>query len=320
LPSGSPLAPRLPDFIIGGAPKCGTSSLHAMLACSPDIGIPDGELHFFDADDPATHPDFFRRRKGSLEVFDPDDRGGPLFRGYAARFEPFRERRLIGEDSTTYLFSPAACARIKRLLPDTKLIFMLRDPVARAYSQYWHQVASGRLTGSFEQAIVESPAIVGRSSYLRPLSHYLDVFGANKVKVILCEDLAKDSQAVIDEAADFLQIDRFVVPRERAWVNRAAYPARPGLTLAINRVGRRISPWRYRTLLNVRSGPKDRALSGIEWTWRKAASLLLTQRAAPPMQPPTRDYLSRHLSESNRGLSQLLGRDLSSVWESFSEG
>ncbi len=61
---------RYPDFIIGGAPKCGTTSLHFILDQHPRIGLPDDEIHYFDADDPITHPDFFFHERGELIHYD----------------------------------------------------------------------------------------------------------------------------------------------------------------------------------------------------------------------------------------------------------
>ena len=131
---------RLPDFIIGGAPKCGTTSLHFILAQNPAVGIPEDEVHFFDADDPIGHPDFLFGRPGGLDWYDPCPGNVESLAWYASRFADFTDKPMIGEDSTIYLQSEVAAARIAETLPEVRLIFMLRDPVKRAYSQYWHLV------------------------------------------------------------------------------------------------------------------------------------------------------------------------------------
>ncbi len=106
---------RYPDFIIGGAPKCGTTSLHFILDQHPKIGLPEDEIHYFDADDPITHPDFFHDKDGELVYYDNSQENTAFLSAYAARFAPFQDLHLIGEDSTTYLFSQVAPHRIKAL-------------------------------------------------------------------------------------------------------------------------------------------------------------------------------------------------------------
>jgi hypothetical protein len=309
---------RLPDFIIGGAPKCATSSLHYILAEHQDIGMPRGELHFFDADDPITHPDFFFVESGRLVTFDPDDADGPLFRAYCERFRPFQDARLIGEDSTTYLFSDVAASRIKRMLPEVKLIFMLRDPVARAFSQYWHLVGSGRAKASFERAIATERSIILGSTYARQLARYIELFGRDRVKVILFEEFVRDSQAATDQATDFLGLARFTVPGAEGSRNRTAYPGSVPLQLMVNRARSRLLAGRYRDHLGSRgtgaprlAGFADKLLRGV------ASNPLLRRGGQPPMRESTRAFLTAHLSERNRGLSDLVGRDLSAVWPGF---
>jgi hypothetical protein len=302
---------RLPDFIIGGAPKCATSSLHFILAQHEEIGIPDPELHFFDADDPVTHPDFFRIDRRRLVAPDNDATDGPLFRRYSEHFRPFQDARFIGEDSTTYLMSEVAAARIKRMLPDAKLVFMLRDPVARAWSQYWHLVRSGRAAVSFERALSAHPAIVLGSTYARSLSRYFELFGRDRVKVALFEDLTGDTRSTVDSVTDFIGAQRFGAGLIDTWFNRTAYPLVPNMELLLNRVRRHLVKGRYRRHLGG-SGGRLGMLAD-----RAVQSLVPTTTRAPRMAESTRAYLTRHLSQRNLGLSKLLDRDLSEVWKGF---
>ena len=152
-----------PDFIIGGAPKCGTTSLHQVLDQHPDLWVAKNEIYFYDADDPIAHGDFLSIEDGQLKWRDPDD---PAFRAwYADRFADATDGALVGEDTTTYLMSEVAAARIKAAAPDTKMIFMLRDPVKRAVSQYWHLLRSGRTWLSFEAALSTERSIIQGSTY-----------------------------------------------------------------------------------------------------------------------------------------------------------
>lgn len=305
---------RLPDFIIGGAPKCATSSLHAVLHEHPAIALPQLEFGFFDADDPITHPDFFWPKRSGLLRFEYDPPGGRFFESYVANFLAYGQADFVGEHSTTYLSSQVAPSRIKETIPDVRMIFMIRDPVSRAYSQYWHDVQNGRVTSSFEATLLKRPNIVLGSTYLPGIKRYMDLFTADRVKVILFEDYATDAQRQIDGIIDYIGAARIELPEEKLWSNRTPYPRFPTAQLLVNRLRQPLIAGRYRS--HLRSAPTR--ISTLAWE----ADLKLRRRmpitfAKPPMRSSTKEYLQRHLSDRNRGLSELLGRDLSEVWSGF---
>lgn len=308
---------RLPDFIIGGAPKCGTTSIHFILDQHPGIALPEGEIHFFDADDPVTHPDFVGVRSGSLSYFDPNDAAGRSLDWYRHQFEAFADTPLIGEDSTTYVFSAVAARRMATLLPDVKLIFMLRHPVKRAYSQYWHLVTSARTSLSFERALSRFPGILMGSTYTHNLQRYFEAFRADQIRVVLFEDFIADQQGTIDSLCDFLGAERMSLESARTWFNRTSYPTSPRAQRLLNLVGRHVVSTRYRTHMVER---KD--WSGLDWLlnklhyryFRNINPLFLKAERPPAMRDDTRAYLERHLSARNAGLSDLLERDIPAVW------
>ncbi len=133
----------LPDFLIIGAQRGGTTSLYKYLAEHPSVAAPPlGKgAHFFDTN-------------YSL--------GEEWYRGHfptraIARLSRFGAARITGESSPYYLFHPHAPKRVAEMLPGVKLIAMLRDPVTRAHSHYWHEVARGFESLSFEEAIEREP-------------------------------------------------------------------------------------------------------------------------------------------------------------------
>lgn len=311
---------RLPDFIIGGAPKCGTTSLHFILARHPLVGIPDDEVHFFDADDPVGHPDFLFERRGGLEWYDPRPDHPEAMAWYASRFAELSDRPVIGEDSTIYLQSEVAPARIDALLPDVRLVFMLRDPVKRAYSQYWHLVTRGRATCSFETALSRHPSIILGSTYAPHLGRYLDRFGRDRVRIGLFEDFLADSQGFVDGMTDFLGLPRMPLDSGDNWFNRTYYPTRPRLQLLLNHVSGRIVRQQYRNHFQTRSDRQEARRSKFHYRWfRYVHPVFLKAERPPPMNTETEAYLRQHLSARNTGLSDLLGRDLSRVWPGFTE-
>lgn len=313
---------RLPDFIIGGAPKCGTSTLHFLLDARPDVGIPYGEQFYFDSDDPLTHPDFFHTEGGRLVFSDPRPDHRANLEWYASRFAGVRDKSLIGDDSTSYLFSEVAPQRIKALIPQAKLIFVLRDPVARAHSQYWHDVTQGRLVERFEDALYRHPWILKASSYAPSLRNYVDVFGRGQIHVVLFEDLVADPQAEADRVADFLGVPRRPIEPEASWVNRTTYPVSAAGQRALNRVGRVFVRARYRARMSATPSFRDRLAVRLSSAYsRRVGRLLLSERARPSaMREDTRRFLTGHLRERNAGLEDLLGRSLADVWPTFSRG
>lgn len=285
-----------------------------MLDSHDDIGIPPFEIHFFDRDDPLTHPDFF---PGTPNFSSRDPFGAKNLQQYETAFEPFAKCTKVGEDSTTYLQSPSAPYRIGSIVPNVKMIFLLRDPVSRAYSQYWHLVSRSRATQSFEKSIVKHPWILLGSTYLDPLQRYFSTLGRDNVMVGLFEDFISDRQTFMDSVTDFIGVERFDSLPEDAWTNRTLYPSNLQMKLALNHVGRHIIGGQYDHLLNNElEGPTLRKRAYDVWQ-AKFSHRLMRVGARPPMASETREYLQRHLSARNHGLSDLLGRDLASVWKGF---
>jgi hypothetical protein len=194
----------LPDFILVGAPKCGTTSMHAMLALHPDVFLPEHEVFFFDVDDVMTHPDFFVHRDG-LSFHDYDAQFEEYLAWYRSMFAGAQPGQLIGEDTTTYLLSPDAPRRIASLLPDAKLIAILRNPVDRTYSQYLHNARSGRHFVSFERALRTNPgALMVQGFYAEQLERYRGFLNAGQMLVLFFEDFTEDPMRELRRVCDFL--------------------------------------------------------------------------------------------------------------------
>jgi hypothetical protein len=120
----------LPDFVVIGAQRAGSTTLYAALIRHPQVRRAlIKEIHFFDLN------------------------YGRGERWYRAHFPHRSDGSITGEASPYYLFHPQVPKRVADMLPDTRFIVLLRDPVARAYSHYQHQVRLGREPLSFEEAI-----------------------------------------------------------------------------------------------------------------------------------------------------------------------
>jgi hypothetical protein len=198
----------MPSALIVGAQRSGTTSLFNYLVQHPDVRSPLGkEIHYFD----------LHYARG--------------IRWYRGRF-PFSHRLRGGsltiDASPYYLFHPLAPARAAQLLPDVKLVAVLRNPVDRAFSHYQHEVRDGRESLSFEEAIDrESERLAGeeerlqrepgyysynhhrysytrRGRYLEQLRRWVDHYPRASLLVLQSERLFREPAAVSAALYDFL--------------------------------------------------------------------------------------------------------------------
>jgi len=308
---------RWPDFILIGAQKSGTSSLHYILAQHPRVFMPDGEVFFFDVDDREQHPDFFPARLGVEHDLDRD------FARYAAWYDAMLRPagdRLAGEDSTTYLASKRAPERVERWAPEARLIAMLRDPVQRAWSHYWHLVRSGRATLPFERLVEERPGnLLRRGFYREQLERWRPALDAGRLRVFLFEDFVRDPQRVVDAACAHIGLaDTVDVSTVETHRNKATPPISLPLRLALNRIRAPFEPYRYNRRVPGMPGyrpgrgrpdashPVTRA-----WEWLQEAT---SPKRYPPMTLDARARLETLYRRENDGLDALLGVDLAAVW------
>lgn len=197
----------LPTFIVGGSPRSGTTWTHQLLGRHPDV---------FMAQPEEPEPKFFHvdalYERGLAHYAETWFRGAE---GYAA----------IGEKTSYYLENPVAARRIHADLPGVKLIFLLRDPVARAYSNYLRSKHFGFETESFERAIelederertlpaalrfVRPHAYASRGLYAELLDVYFGLFGRERILCVRFEDIAREAGAVA------ARIHRFIGVAER---------------------------------------------------------------------------------------------------------
>lgn len=315
-----PEAEGLPHFILIGAPKCGTTSVHSMLAEHPDVFMPQNEIFFFDVDDVITHPDFFvHRDRMSFHDYDADF--DSYLAWYRSLFSAAKPGQRIGEDTTTYLFSPDAPRRIAELLPDVRLVALLRDPVDRAYSQYWHNVRAGRHTVSFERVLRTNPtALLAHGFYAEQLARYRGFFDAGQMHVLFFEDLTADPPAEIRRICEFLGLGE---PPSSDSESQHRNPARPplhvGARLLLNQwIGHRFSFPRPRPNIPGYRGPEVEDGLARELRWYERALLSLDEsiprKRHPPMREDTRVNLQKLFAKRNRNLGALLDVDVEARW------
>jgi hypothetical protein len=209
----------LPDFLIIGAPKCGTTSLYHYLVRHPSV-------------EPA-----FRKE---VRYFNKSfERGTSWYRAhfpavpYRFAVRAFTRRRvLVGESTPLYLFDADVADRVRALLPAAKLIVLLRDPVERAYSGYQMEVRNGREKHSFIEAIEREAdrlrregnegvgykatnggapewrsGYLARGMYADRLAEWFRLFPREQFFIVTSEDFFSDTNRVFAQVIDFLGIE-----------------------------------------------------------------------------------------------------------------
>ncbi len=215
----------IPDFLILGAQKSGTSSLFLYLSQHPDILSPcvNKELHYFDLN--------FKQSS----------------KWYRAHFPFKKQGKITGEKSPYYIFHPLAPRRCREFNPEFKLIALLRDPVKRAYSHFHHEIENGRESRPFRRAVEEEMDRVekdhdllaqgeidhsfahqrysyfARGRYADQLDLWTRFFPRKQIYLETAERFFRDPQAVCLEIFDYLNVYPWKITAARLH-NKGTYP------------------------------------------------------------------------------------------------
>ena len=202
---------KLPNFLIVGAAKSGTSSLHNYLNQHPDIFLPS----YNKQGKKVKEPRFLIKELVEERLHN----GVWSWTEYQSLFDEVKEEKKIGESTVLYLYyHDLAIKNIKnRLGEDMKIIIMLRNPVDRAFSAYTHVARSVKENLTFEEALQAEEGRLDKDAYLTPMVMYKDMGlyysmvkayleNFKDVHVIMYEDFQKDTQKVVDEIFEFLGV------------------------------------------------------------------------------------------------------------------
>ncbi len=176
-------ADRLPDFLIIGAMKSGTSTLQAQLAAQAGIFMTTPKEPNFFSDD-----DIFAKGMG----------------WYHALYEDAAPGDLLGEASTHYTklpTHPETVARMGAVIDAPRLIYVIRDPVERAVSQYLHEWSRGSVGRDVIQAFADHPEFIAYSRYPMQLQPFLDRYGRDALLLTSLEALKANPQGQLDRIA-----------------------------------------------------------------------------------------------------------------------
>lgn len=271
---------RLPTFLIIGAARAGTTSLADYLGEHPQVFVaPEKEINYFDRHH-ARGPDWYR-----------------------ARFAGAGGAAAVGEASPAYMYFDDALARMRDLVPDAKLVAILRDPVDRLYSDYWYRTQLGE-TRSFAAVVRQEISEDGKPFHQTMRMGYLEVgryarhlrrvckhYPRESLLVLLTDDLRSDPAGTFASLCRFIGVDDGFRPGGLGRPTNEAYSLRwPALRRAVwwLRLGRRW-PSLARRVENFNRVPLDK----------------------PAMDATLRAELKAWYAADNADLSKWLGRDLS---------
>lgn len=202
--------PVTPNFMIVGAMKCGTSYMAEVLAEHPQVC-------FSRLKEPQYFTTGFRNSRAEF---------GPAF--YASQFAHHAGEPRIGEGSATYFSDPEAAARIHAAFGPIRIVICLRDPVARTISHYRHFERFGEILPPLPE-LLHADTAFGRelrltNSYGTNTKRFVDLMGADNVRVFLQEDLRDAPAQSFARLAEFLDLDAFDPATFARKVNEARAP------------------------------------------------------------------------------------------------
>jgi hypothetical protein len=271
----------LPNFLIIGSQKSGTTSLYNVLRQHPQIFMPERkEINFFFLE---------QEYQRGLEH-------------YLANFAPAPpQAAALGEASPGYICHPDSPGRIKQVLPDVKLILTVRAPIERAYSQYWDNRRSLSEPRTFAQTVALGleptyhPGRIGyfsRGTYIQYIRRYLALFPPENLLVLPFDDLRSSPQDFYRRIYQFLGVDPdFSTPAINTSYNPAALWHNPLYRWFFSRPAR------------------------TRWLPAKLRRFTFFGRRTPWQYPPMDDSLRQRLVDFyqpwNTRLGDFLGRDLS---------
>jgi hypothetical protein len=188
----------LPNFLVIGAMKAGTTALYNYLRRHPEVFMPDNK-----------QPNFFADQ---ADV-------GTWNRGlswYERLFEGAGGARAVGEASITYTLYPyfqGVPGRVAEVLPNVRLIYLVRNPIDRIVSHYWQRVRKGHEADrTVEEALLVNPSYLDTSRYAMQIDQYLEHFPKERMLVVKSEDMRSERELTLGRILAFLGVDAKRMP------------------------------------------------------------------------------------------------------------
>ena len=294
----------MPNFLVIGASKCGTTSLHYYLDQHPEIFLPtQKETYFF----------IFEGSKNRFCGPGDDERLNSRvidqLEDYEAVFAGASREKAIGEVCPPYMYVPEAAQRILHHIPDAKLIAILRNPIDRAYSSFMHLVREGSESCTkFDDALSLEDERIAKNwrfmwhytkvgFYFNQLKTYFDLFDTSHLRIYLYDDFSSSPTKLMQNIFQFLEVDDQFVPDMSIRHNATGIPKSRKLRNLIEK------PNAVKMLLKPLVPEKLRQRIRVTQTTHNLRR--------PPLEKETRQKLAVTFRDDVHQLEDLIGRDLS---------
>lgn len=288
----------LPNFLIVGVQKAGTTSIYNYLREHPQVYMSlVKETNFLEKDWENLPPE--QQNKNGIVTLDK----------YCELFAEVKEEIAIGEASPNYLFHyESSAARIKKYVPNAKLIVVLRNPVERAYSDHLMHLRDAIGYRGLSEQIKHSSHksfILRKGFYYAPLAYYFDQFGREQVKVFFYDDLCNNPQEFMAEFYQYLGVNKQFRPNTARKAQVAKIPKNKTINnlLKKNNILRNTATNILKTVMPVEARQKLR---------ERLIDLNSQHKKQVPLSPEERQQLIELYREDILQLQDLVGRDLSS--------
>ena len=268
---------KIPDFIIIGAMKCATSTLHDQLNMHSSFFMTDPKEPYFFSDDGVY------AKRGSW---------------YNSLFAGAESSQLKGESSTHYTKLPTYPATVQRMVsycPHVKCIYIMRHPVDRLVSHYIHEWTQGIISCTIDEAVVRYPELIAYSQYNMQIEPYLETFGNAAVLPLFAERLRLNPQTVLQSVFDFLG-----VKEEAVWHSNIKS------NVSVDRL--RNCAWRDAIVNNNVLQFLRRKF--ISKKFRTVVKNFWTMRERPELSPDSLKYVEAFFDHDLREVGDKLGLDL----------
>ena len=281
---------QLPNFIIAGAAKAGTTALWSHLANHPEIALAKQK-----------EPRFFSEEPGELDAGIPSQLGDRLMRGgtyqkgwdwYRSLYTLDESIRVTGEASTIYFVARDAPGLIQQASPSVKLVFLLRDPVARLYSHYWQEHKLGLELPEFSEMVkTDHPRFrfyCRTSHYRENINRFLNLFERDQLLVLTQSGLKANPRETLDRVLRFLELS----PQPESFTLTGSYNTQ---RTPRSRVAAALYT-RYRESgLRERMPPATKLLRNL--VYRVFSKLNYQDFRYPPLDSKTRQQLAARFQE-----------------------
>lgn len=297
------LATKLPNFVIIGVQKAGTTSVYNYLKQHPQVYMsPIKEPHFLERDWSQLPPE--KQKPGRIDTWEK----------YCNLFTGVRDEIAIGEASPNYLFHhQSSVGMIEKYLPNAKLIAILRDPAERAYSDNLMHVRDA--IGSYQRSLEEQLEYSSHKSfvllkgfYYNHLKSFYEHFPREQVKVYLYDNLSKNPVSFMQDIYSFIGVDTSFTPNTSERYQKAQIPKSQALNVLLRKQNsaRNLAASVLKVFLPAGTRQKIRT---------SLINLNSQDKKTMPLTPELRQRLIDYYREDILKLQDLLGTDLSAWLE-----